>query len=175
MTVCCSRQHRGEPFPSTTRRFLHVEIASDAFLQPTVWFVRQRECQDLAEFVTKVLGPYSLNVTTAARLCSASLCQGKGRCVRQNPDSSAYLHLPPLSAAAEKATGKVSGWKKKNKSLLRGRVEINSLDKQTQTISCLCMLTEALISCCNQCGIMHGLKTQDSSSHGNLKKFSVDK
>ncbi|XP_056897061.1 LOW QUALITY PROTEIN: glyco_hydro_56 domain-containing protein [Takifugu flavidus] len=66
----------------------------------------ERECQDLAEFVTMVLGPYSSNVTTAARLCSASLCQGKGRCVRQNPNSSAYLHLPTPSEAAEKATGK---------------------------------------------------------------------
>lgn len=58
----------------------------------------QRECQDLAEFVRKVLGPYSMNVTTATLLCSASLCQGKGRCVRQNPESSAYLHLPPPAA-----------------------------------------------------------------------------
>ncbi|KAJ4933891.1 hypothetical protein JOQ06_006700 [Pogonophryne albipinna] len=41
----------------------------------------ERECQDLAEFVRKVLGPYSMNVTTATLLCSASLCQGKGRCV----------------------------------------------------------------------------------------------
>ncbi|CAM9264645.1 unnamed protein product, partial [Lampetra planeri] len=54
----------------------------------------ERECQDLAKFVREVLGPYSINVTTATRLCSASLCQGKGRCVRQNPESSAYLHLP---------------------------------------------------------------------------------
>uniref|UniRef100_A0A3P9D240 Hyaluronidase n=1 Tax=Maylandia zebra TaxID=106582 RepID=A0A3P9D240_9CICH len=60
------------------------------------------ECQELAEFVRKVLGPYSINVTTAARLCSASLCQGRGRCVRQNPESSAYLHLPPPSTVAEK-------------------------------------------------------------------------
>ncbi|XP_006785811.1 glyco_hydro_56 domain-containing protein [Neolamprologus brichardi] len=63
----------------------------------------ERECQELAEFVRKVLGPYSINVTTAARLCSASLCQGRGRCVRQNPESSAYLHLPPPSTVAEKS------------------------------------------------------------------------
>ncbi|XP_074500792.1 hyaluronidase-2 [Sebastes fasciatus] len=67
----------------------------------------ERECQDLAEFVRKVLGPYSINVTTATRLCSASLCQGKGRCVRQNPESSAYLHLPPPSEVVEKVTEKV--------------------------------------------------------------------
>ncbi|KAM4570448.1 hyaluronidase-2 [Fundulus diaphanus] len=66
----------------------------------------ERECQDLAAFVRKVLGPYTVNVTTAAQSCSASLCQGKGRCVRQNPDSSAYLHLPAQPSAAEKATQK---------------------------------------------------------------------
>ncbi|XP_035513466.1 glyco_hydro_56 domain-containing protein [Morone saxatilis] len=66
----------------------------------------ERECQDLAEFVRKVLGPYTTNVTTATRLCSASLCQGKGRCVRQNPESSAYLHLPSPSEVVEKVTEK---------------------------------------------------------------------
>ncbi|KAI3356797.1 hypothetical protein L3Q82_003454 [Scortum barcoo] len=68
----------------------------------------ERECQDLAEFVHKILGPYSINVTTATRLCSASLCQGKGRCVRQNPESSTYLHLPTPSEVVkmmEKADG----------------------------------------------------------------------
>ncbi|KAL7398392.1 hypothetical protein ABVT39_009024 [Epinephelus coioides] len=71
----------------------------------------ERECQDLAEFVRKVLGPYSMNVTTATRLCSASLCQGKGRCVRQNPDSSAYLHLPAPSEVVEKVTEKAEAAK----------------------------------------------------------------
>ncbi|KAK2851145.1 hypothetical protein Q5P01_007421 [Channa striata] len=66
----------------------------------------ERECQDLAEFVRKVLGPYSINITTATRLCSNSLCQGKGRCVRQNPQSSAYLHLPPPSKVVDKVTEK---------------------------------------------------------------------
>ncbi|KAF0036798.1 hypothetical protein F2P81_012110 [Scophthalmus maximus] len=66
----------------------------------------ERECQDLGEFVRQVLGPYSVNVTTATRLCSASLCQGKGRCVRQTPESSAYLHLPPPPDVVEKVTEK---------------------------------------------------------------------
>lgn len=59
----------------------------------------ERECQDLGDFVRTVLGPYCANVTAASRLCSASLCQGKGRCVRQDPDSPAFLHLPPLTNA----------------------------------------------------------------------------
>uniref|UniRef100_A0A3P9JB99 Hyaluronidase n=1 Tax=Oryzias latipes TaxID=8090 RepID=A0A3P9JB99_ORYLA len=71
----------------------------------------ERECQDLAEFVQKVLGPYIMNITTATQLCSASLCQGRGRCVRLDPDSSAYLHLPPSSTV----TGKVTENLKKKK------------------------------------------------------------
>uniref|UniRef100_A0A8C7ZBZ4 Hyaluronidase n=1 Tax=Oryzias sinensis TaxID=183150 RepID=A0A8C7ZBZ4_9TELE len=62
----------------------------------------ERECQDLADFVQKVLGPYIMNITTATQLCSASLCQGRGRCVRLDPDSSAYLHLPPSSTVTGK-------------------------------------------------------------------------
>ncbi|XP_014830336.1 PREDICTED: hyaluronidase-2-like [Poecilia mexicana] len=69
----------------------------------------ERECQDLAVFVRKVLGPYAVNVTTATQSCSSSLCQGKGRCVRQNPDSSAYLHLPSQPSAADKSTEKAEG------------------------------------------------------------------
>ncbi|XP_071227462.1 hyaluronidase-1-like [Salvelinus alpinus] len=55
----------------------------------------QRACSELATFVREVLGLYAVNVTTAARLCGVSLCQGRGRCVRRKPESSAYLHLPP--------------------------------------------------------------------------------
>uniref|UniRef100_A0A8C5EE75 Hyaluronidase n=1 Tax=Gouania willdenowi TaxID=441366 RepID=A0A8C5EE75_GOUWI len=67
-----------------------------------IWEKSEPKSQDLTEFVTKVLGPYSLNVTTATRLCSASLCQGRGRCVRQNAERSAYLHLPPPPTSPEK-------------------------------------------------------------------------
>uniref|UniRef100_A0A3B3SU48 Hyaluronidase n=1 Tax=Paramormyrops kingsleyae TaxID=1676925 RepID=A0A3B3SU48_9TELE len=46
---------------------------------------------------SQVLGPYVVNVTTASRLCSATLCRGRGRCVRREPGGSAYLHLPPTT------------------------------------------------------------------------------
>uniref|UniRef100_W5NAU6 Hyaluronidase n=1 Tax=Lepisosteus oculatus TaxID=7918 RepID=W5NAU6_LEPOC len=42
----------------------------------------QRGCWELADYVRGVLGPYVVNVTTAARLCGEGLCQGRGRCVR---------------------------------------------------------------------------------------------
>uniref|UniRef100_A0A3B3SV55 Hyaluronidase n=1 Tax=Paramormyrops kingsleyae TaxID=1676925 RepID=A0A3B3SV55_9TELE len=56
-----------------------------------------RGCWKLADFVREVLGPYVVNVTTASRLCSATLCRGRGRCVRREPGGSAYLHLPPTT------------------------------------------------------------------------------
>lgn len=42
----------------------------------------------------QVLGPYAVNVTTAASLCSKFICQGRGRCVRKKPEDPVYLHLP---------------------------------------------------------------------------------
>ncbi|MBN3317634.1 HYAL2 protein, partial [Atractosteus spatula] len=54
----------------------------------------QRGCWELADYVRGVLGPYVVNVTTAARLCGEGLCQGRGRCVRRDPEEPTYLHLP---------------------------------------------------------------------------------
>uniref|UniRef100_A0A8C1UMZ5 Hyaluronidase n=1 Tax=Cyprinus carpio TaxID=7962 RepID=A0A8C1UMZ5_CYPCA len=71
-----------------------------------------------------VLGPYAVNVTTAARLCGVSLCQGRGRCVRKKPEDPTYLHLPsahfmllPHGAEGVRATGElptayIDLWKK---------------------------------------------------------------
>uniref|UniRef100_A0A8C6SCK7 Hyaluronidase n=1 Tax=Neogobius melanostomus TaxID=47308 RepID=A0A8C6SCK7_9GOBI len=55
----------------------------------------ERECEDLRTFTSSVLGPYVSNVTAASRLCSASLCQSRGRCVRLDQDKPTFLHLPP--------------------------------------------------------------------------------
>uniref|UniRef100_A0A8C3VVG5 Hyaluronidase n=1 Tax=Catagonus wagneri TaxID=51154 RepID=A0A8C3VVG5_9CETA len=44
------------------------------------------------------LGHYAANVTTAAKLCSQSLCNNNGRCVRKIPESSSYLHMPGSSS-----------------------------------------------------------------------------
>uniref|UniRef100_A0A4W6BIU8 Hyaluronidase n=2 Tax=Lates calcarifer TaxID=8187 RepID=A0A4W6BIU8_LATCA len=52
-------------------------------------------CQSLSEYLTSTFNPYIANVTAAAMLCSEVLCQGNGRCIRKNYDSSHYLHLNP--------------------------------------------------------------------------------
>lgn len=41
------------------------------------------------------MGPYLVNVTAAAILCSQTICSSHGRCQRKNPTSRAYLHLDP--------------------------------------------------------------------------------
>ncbi|XP_067417307.1 hyaluronidase-3 [Emydura macquarii macquarii] len=53
-------------------------------------------CRSLRRYVARTLGPYVVNVTTAAQLCSRQLCHGHGRCVRRHPDDlGALLHLSP--------------------------------------------------------------------------------
>ncbi|XP_072305468.1 hyaluronidase-4 [Eucyclogobius newberryi] len=60
----------------------------------------ERECEELSRFTSSALGPYVSNVTAASRLCSASLCQNRGRCVRLDQDKPTFLHLPPNSQDA---------------------------------------------------------------------------
>ncbi|XP_077373899.1 hyaluronidase PH-20-like [Festucalex cinctus] len=52
-------------------------------------------CFDARRHLRDVMNPYVLNVTTASRLCSAALCQKRGRCVRKRWDDDVYLHLDP--------------------------------------------------------------------------------
>nr|XP_060621752.1 hyaluronidase-3 [Anolis sagrei ordinatus]XP_060621753.1 hyaluronidase-3 [Anolis sagrei ordinatus] len=60
-------------------------------------------CWSLQHYITSILGPYVINVTTAARLCSHQLCHGNGRCVRRHPsDLGAFLHLDPEVLDGEK-------------------------------------------------------------------------
>uniref|UniRef100_A0A8C9YDH9 Hyaluronidase n=1 Tax=Sander lucioperca TaxID=283035 RepID=A0A8C9YDH9_SANLU len=55
----------------------------------------QTSCAALSSYLSTTLNPYITNVTVAAQLCSNFLCQGNGRCVRKNYNSSHYLHLNP--------------------------------------------------------------------------------
>lgn len=48
----------------------------------------------MQQTIKELLGPYALNVTSAAKLCSHSLCSSHGRCVRKTAESSSYLHMP---------------------------------------------------------------------------------
>ncbi|KAL7882364.1 hypothetical protein SRHO_G00000220 [Serrasalmus rhombeus] len=50
-------------------------------------------CEAFSAHLDSTINPYITNLTTAARLCSNFLCQGKGRCVRKDYNSDHYLHL----------------------------------------------------------------------------------
>uniref|UniRef100_A0A8C1YYD9 Hyaluronidase n=1 Tax=Cyprinus carpio TaxID=7962 RepID=A0A8C1YYD9_CYPCA len=109
-----------------------VYITSNSFLSEVMNFslVITDSCKrcylhlHFGSYVRQVLGPYAVNVTTAARLCGVSLCQGRGRCVRKKPEDPTYLHLPsahfmllPHGAEGVRATGElptayIDLWKK---------------------------------------------------------------
>lgn len=55
----------------------------------------QTTCSNLNVYLQTQLSQYLLNVSTAAELCSRSLCAFHGRCLRKIEDSDAYLHLSP--------------------------------------------------------------------------------
>ncbi|XP_006202396.1 hyaluronidase-4-like [Vicugna pacos] len=55
-------------------------------------------CLLVKKFIQGPLGHYAVNVTMAAKLCSRSLCNNNGRCVRKRPESASYLHMPESSS-----------------------------------------------------------------------------
>ncbi|XP_055974427.1 hyaluronidase PH-20-like [Sorex fumeus] len=52
-------------------------------------------CLKLNAYMEKILHPYLINVTLAAKICSQALCQDQGFCTRKSWNSSDYLHLNP--------------------------------------------------------------------------------
>lgn len=57
----------------------------------------QATCAAVKAYIDETLGNYLVNVTSAAVLCSQTLCSSKGRCQRKDPNSGAYLHLDPAA------------------------------------------------------------------------------
>ncbi|XP_041837365.1 hyaluronidase-2 [Melanotaenia boesemani] len=65
-------------------------------------------CSDLDVYLRGTLGQYLLNVSTAAELCSQTLCSSHGRCLRKIADSDVYLHLNPLTHSITRQSGKLT-------------------------------------------------------------------
>ncbi|XP_027692992.1 hyaluronidase-1-like [Vombatus ursinus] len=57
----------------------------------------QESCQAIKDYVDTTLGPFILNVTSIAYLCSEALCSGHGRCARRQHHPQAFLFLSPAS------------------------------------------------------------------------------
>ncbi|KAM3878536.1 hyaluronidase-2 [Diretmus argenteus] len=65
-------------------------------------------CSSLDEYLRGPLGKYLLNVSTAAELCSQTVCGSHGRCLRRNPDDDVYLHLNPLNHSIVRQNGRLT-------------------------------------------------------------------
>ncbi|XP_009320133.1 PREDICTED: hyaluronidase-2-like [Pygoscelis adeliae] len=62
-------------------------------------------CQIIKNYLEGDLGRYIVNVTTAAQLCSTALCQGRGRCLRQDSTADVFLHLNSTSFQLRRRDG----------------------------------------------------------------------
>ncbi|XP_028287112.1 hyaluronidase PH-20 [Parambassis ranga] len=86
-------------------------------------------CQSLSEYLTSTFNLYVANVTAAAMLCSEVLCQQKGRCIRQNYDTPAYLHLNPAHFSVLRADKKY---------VAIGLPSVADLNAWAQNFTCQC-------------------------------------
>lgn len=64
-------------------------------------------CDAIKSYIDETLGDYLVNVTSAATICSHTLCSSHGRCQRRDPNSRVYLHLNPAmwKVVSEKRPG----------------------------------------------------------------------
>uniref|UniRef100_A0ABI8AR93 Hyaluronidase n=1 Tax=Felis catus TaxID=9685 RepID=A0ABI8AR93_FELCA len=65
----------------------------------------KESCQAIKEYVDTTLGPFVLNVTSGALLCSQALCSGHGRCARRPSHPEALLILNPTSFSIQPTPG----------------------------------------------------------------------
>ncbi|XP_075893228.1 hyaluronidase-2 [Nelusetta ayraudi] len=71
-----------------------------------VYTSNKTTCSNLNVYLQTQLSQYLLNVSTAAELCSRSLCGFHGRCLRKIQDSDVYLHLNPVTHSIHSGDGK---------------------------------------------------------------------
>lgn len=74
-----------------------MESRFESDLNRSLFFL-QETCLSVQKFIQGPLDRYAVNVTTAAKLCSQSLCHNNGRCAQKAPESSSYLHMPESSS-----------------------------------------------------------------------------
>lgn len=82
---------------STIGESVALGAAGIIFWGDTSYASNAASCASLNEYLQGSLGRYLLNVSTAAELCSETLCKFHGRCLRKVSDQDVYLHLSPSS------------------------------------------------------------------------------
>lgn len=85
----------------------------------------------MKKYVDTLLGPYVINITTSAKLCSRVVCSENGRCVRQATHPEAFLHLSPASFTIRKHPGD-------HQFIVRGKLSKEELVEMTKEFKCHC-------------------------------------
>ncbi|XP_051841983.1 hyaluronidase-1-like [Antechinus flavipes] len=131
-------------FYGKTDRFLPLEelenTIGESLAQGTdgivVWMSGEHEhtkesCQAIKDYVDTTLGPFILNVTSSALLCSEALCSGNGRCARRQYHPQTFLFLSPDSFSIHRQpdTGRLS---------LKGFLADEALTKMKTEFKCRC-------------------------------------
>ncbi|XP_066100457.1 hyaluronidase-1 isoform X1 [Saccopteryx bilineata] len=91
----------------------------------------KESCQAIKEYVDTTLGPFILNVTSGARLCSQALCSGHGRCARRPSHPEALLILNPTSFSIELTPGG-------GPLTLRGALSLEDRERMAVEFKCHC-------------------------------------
>lgn len=87
----------------------------------------------IKEYLTSTLGPYIVNVTLAAKLCSRLVCNNHGRCIRRRMDSDTYLHLNSSSFNI-----RVNSNDSHTQVSVTGALSSQQKDKMRQEFTCHC-------------------------------------
>ncbi|XP_029946806.1 hyaluronidase-1 [Salarias fasciatus] len=91
-------------------------------------------CEAVKSYIDATLGSYLVNVTSAAVLCSRTLCSSRGRCQRRDPGSGAYLHLHP---ALWKVVSERGAGGRRNYTVL-GRMQTQQVELLRSEFRCKC-------------------------------------
>ncbi|XP_068614640.1 hyaluronidase-1-like [Brachionichthys hirsutus] len=91
-------------------------------------------CEAVKSYIDETLGSYVVNVTSAATLCSQTLCSSHGRCQRKDPNSKAYLHLDPAvwKVVSEKKPGAGKSYR------VLGQMKSHEVKLMKSEFQCMC-------------------------------------
>ncbi|XP_047440205.1 hyaluronidase-2 [Mugil cephalus] len=92
---------------STIGESVALGAAGVIFWGDTSYANSNASCSTLNNYLQGPLGPYLLNVSTAAKQCSQILCKSHGRCLRREPDTDAFLHLNPSTHKITSQSGQL--------------------------------------------------------------------
>ncbi|XP_012617536.1 hyaluronidase-4-like isoform X1 [Microcebus murinus] len=124
----------------------------------------KQNCLSVQQSIQGSLGHYVVNVTSAAELCSKSLCNNHGRCVRKTPESSSYLHMPESS-------GKKYVQNKSFRFIISENIKLKVITDMKNGFVCHCYYGWHGQSCHSQTSELPTEKSKAPTANFNLSVF----